>query len=441
MINSYLVNNELDFTRLQDQLISNFDLGEITAAVGGEYNFNLNSAQLKKLLQNKELYPFLKFIMPELLNTEIDYNLKGKLIEVLEANSDYYLDQGLNFINQQQEQIAQLINFKKDEIIEVEKEKKGGLLKNTMISGAIYMADLDEFVDSVTARVFERLETEYFVEKRSKLENMYFKLLAETNESEFLSREKINLSQLLSNFFASRQGSDLLTEVLYLSEAEINELLEAGLREEKEDLFSFELEIEADQIEYFINHHLKIEQKLQLLLKLKNLLAEDLIEGEVEQLLSEVELKSFNSELSQLFKNKELISLALIDDQQLKEILKNISDLIKEPELNELILSQSAADIAEGTDFLAEKMDRASLEYLLELFIESGVDSFKANSEALLKSLELKKLTAEEISKMNPAEIEEVFDSFAGRYFAHLKQYGWFGGIFGLLQLLIRTLI
>jgi uncharacterized membrane protein YheB (UPF0754 family) len=75
------------------------------------------------------------------------------------------------------------------------------------------------------------------------------------------------------------------------------------------------------------------------------------------------------------------------------------------------------------------------------LFIESGVDSFKANSEALLKSLELKKLTAEEVRKMDPAEIEEVFDSFAGRYFAHLKQYGWFGGIFGLLQLLIRTIV
>ena len=441
MINSYLANNEFDFTELEDQLISKLDLKKITAAVDGDYNFTISSAQLKNLLQNKELYPFLKFIIPELLNTEIDYNLKGKLIEFLEADSDYYLDQGLNFIDQQQEKIAQLINFKKDEIIEAEKEKKGGLLKNTMISGAIYMADLDEFVDSVTARVFERLKTEYFVEKRSKLENLYFKLLAELNESEFLRREKINLSQLLSNFFASSQGANLLTEVLYLSESEINELLEAALKAEKEDLFSFELEIEADEIEYFINQHLKLEQKLQLLLKLKNLVAEDLIEGELAQLLSEVELKSINSELSHLFKNSDLISTEIIDDQQLKEILNNISDLIKEPELNELILSRAALDIAEGADLLAEKMDRASLEYLLELFIESGVDSFKANSEALLKSLELKKLTAEEISKMNPAEIEEIFDSFAGRYFAHLKQYGWFGGVFGLLQLLIRTLI
>ncbi|MFN2340267.1 MAG: DUF445 family protein [Halanaerobium sp.] len=441
MISSYLADNELDFSGVQDQLISKLDLQKITAAAAGEYNFTLNSVQLKNLLQNKELYPFLKFILPELLDTEIDYDLKGKLIEVLEADSDYYLDQGLNFIDQQQEKIAQLINFKKDEIIEAEKEKKGGLLKNTMISGAIYMADLDEFVDSVTARVFKSLKTEYFVEKRSKLENLYFKLLAEMNESDFLSSEKVDLSQLLSNFFASTQGADLLTEVLYLSETEINELLEAGLKAEKEDLFSFDLEIEADKIEYFINQHLKLEQKLQLLLKLKNLLAEDLIEGELAQLLSEVELKDVNSELSQLIKNSDLISTELIDEQQLKEILKNISELIKEPELNQLISAQAAADITAGADLLAEKMDRESLEYLLELFIESGVDSFKANSESLLKSLELKKLTAEEISKMNPAEIEEVFDSFAGRYFAQLKQYGWFGGIFGLLQLLIRTLI
>jgi uncharacterized membrane protein YheB (UPF0754 family) len=86
-------------------------------------------------------------------------------------------------------------------------------------------------------------------------------------------------------------------------------------------------------------------------------------------------------------------------------------------------------------------MNRDSLRYLLTLVIEAGVDSFKANSEALLSSLELKELTAKEIRKMNPAEIEDIFDSFAGEYFNHLKQYGWFGGIFGVIQLLLRTVI
>ena len=441
MIRDYLKNNNTEAAGLQEQLIAKLDLTKITAAAGGEYNFKLNSAQLKNLLQNKELYPFLKFIIPEILNTEINYNLKGKMAEVLKADSDHYLEQGLNYINQQQERTAQLINFKKDEIIEAEKEKKGGLLKNTLISGAIYMADLDEFVDSVTARVFKRLKDDYFVEKRDKIEELYFELLTNLDQAEFLSSAEIDLAQILSDFSASSRGADLITEVLYLSEDQISKLLEAALKEEKEDLFSFELELRSENIEYFINQHLNLEQKLQLLLKLKNLLAEDLIEAELDQLLSEVELKGINSELRQLLKEIDLISAELLSDQQLKKILNNISELIKEPELNELISAQAAADITAGADLLAENMDRESLKYLLELFIESGVDSFKANSESLLKSLELKRLTADEVRKMDPAEIEEVFDSFAGRYFAQLKQYGWFGGVFGLLQLLIRSLI
>lgn len=441
IINSYLEDNQLELSGIQDQFISKLDLTNITTAAAGKYNFNLNSDQLKNILQNKELYPFFKFIIPELLNKEINYDVKGEILKVLKADSDYYLDQGLKFIDRQQEKIAQLINFKKDEIIEAEKEKKGGLLKNTMISGAVYMADLDEFVDSVTARVFKNLKNDYFVEKRAKLEKLYFKLLADIDESEFLNSDKIDLAQLLSEFIASTQGSELMTELLYLSETEINKLLETAVKSGKEDLFDFELEIKADKIEYFINQHLKLEQKLELLLKLKNILASDLIKGELAQLLTELEFKEVNSELSRLFKELDLISPELIDEKQLKKIINNISELIKEAELHDLILSQAASDIEAGADLLAEKMDRKSLNYLLELFIESGVDSFKANSEALLRSLELKKLTADEVGKMNPAEIEEIFDSFAGRYFVHLKQYGWFGGIFGLLQLLLRTII
>jgi len=440
VIRNYL-NNKSDFSGMQEQLISKLDLTKLTAAAAGRYKFNLNSAHLKNLLKNKELYPFFGLIVPELLNTKIDYDLKAKIIEVLKAESDNYLDQSLEFLIQKEERAAQLINFKKDEIIEAEKEKKGGLLKNTLISGAIYMADLDEFVDSVTKRVFRRLKEEYFVEKKSKLENLYLDLIENVGNSELFNREKIDLGQLLRGLFASSQGSNLITEVLYLSENEINKLLDQSLKSKNEDLFSLELEIKAANIEYFIKEHLNLEQKLQLLLKLKNFLAENLIKAEMEQLLSQVELKGVNQELKRLFKELELISSDLLDEQQFKKILNNISELIKEPELNKMILDEAAADITAGAEFLEENLERESLKYLLELFIESGVDSFKANSEALLKSLELKKLTAEEVRKMDPAEIEEVFDSFAGRYFAHLKQYGWFGGIFGLLQLLIRTII
>jgi len=441
MSKDYFADNELDFSGLQDRLISKLDLSKIIKAAGGKFDFELNSAQLKNLLQNKELYPFMKFIIPELLNTDLNYDFQARLRQILETNSEYFLDQGIDLIDSQQQKIAQLINFKKDEIIEAEKEKKGGLLKNTLISGAIYMADLDEFVDSVTARVFKRLREEYFVEKRSRLKELYFKLLQIIDESELLSNEKIALSQLLTNLSASPRGSQLITEVLYLSEAEINELLEKCLKAEQEGLMNFKLEIKAANLEYLVNQNLKLEQKLQLLLNLKSLLTAEVIEDEIAQLLAETDLQEVNKELRELINSLDLISLDLENDQQLKEILNKLSELINNPELKQVILTQTASDISEGAVILEEKLDRESLKYLLELFIESGVDSFKANSESLLRSLELKKLTAEEVRKMNPAEIEEVFDSFAGRYFTHLKQYGWFGGIFGLLQLLIRSIV
>jgi len=204
---------------------------------------------------------------------------------------------------------------------------------------------------------------------------------------------------------------------------------------------NFKLEIKAANLEYLVNQNLKLEQKLQLLLNLKSLLTAEVIEDETAQLLAETDLQEVNKELRELINSLDLISLDLENDQQLKEILNKLSELINNPELKQVILTQTASDISEGAVILEEKLDRESLKYLLELFIESGVDSFKANSESLLRSLELKKLTAEEVRKMNPAEIEEVFDSFAGRYFTHLKQYGWFGGIFGLLQLLIRSIV
>jgi uncharacterized membrane protein YheB (UPF0754 family) len=106
-----------------------------------------------------------------------------------------------------------------------------------------------------------------------------------------------------------------------------------------------------------------------------------------------------------------------------------------------LLFNKSEEEISKLSKVLEQEMDRESLEYLLALFVEAGVDSFKANSEALFKSLQLKELAASEVRKMNPAEIEEVFDSFAGKYFTQLKHYGWFGGIFGVLQLLLRTII
>jgi uncharacterized membrane protein YheB (UPF0754 family) len=52
----------------------------------------------------------------------------------------------------------------------------------------------------------------------------------------------------------------------------------------------------------------------------------------------------------------------------------------------------------------------------------------------VLESLDIKKVVVREIEKMPPHEIEELFNSFAKKYFEELVNYGFgFGIIFGLL--------
>ena len=46
-------------------------------------------------------------------------------------------------------------------------------------------------------------------------------------------------------------------------------------------------------------------------------------------------------------------------------------------------------------------------------------------------------MAVSEVNKMEPEEIEEMFNSFAEKYFTRLKLYGWMGsGIGGLFELI-----
>ena len=440
-IKEYLAEEEIQLKSLNSLITSKLSVEQITEAAAGEYRIELSSKELKKMFQNKELYPLFKFLAPHLFEKEFDFDLKNYILELLRDNSDYYLDQTLELLFKQQEQIARLINFKKDEIIEEEKAKKGGLLKNTLISGAIYMADLDEFIDSVVERVFQELQEEYFRENRDKLDLLYSSLLEKIENKELKDTRNLKSNEILKKFLSSEVGSELLTEVLYLSEDSLAELINSTFKADNQTLFTFNLNIKAEVLEYFINQQLSLEQKLQLLLSVKKLFEADNIKKEILKLTKEIDLQALNQELSFLFKEKQLVKLEDLDSEIFADLKTKLISLLEKEELKEQLLTESAEKISELAELLEKESDRESLEYLLSLFIEAGVDSFKANSEELLNSLELKELTAGEVRKMNPAEIEEVFDSFAGRYFAHLKQYGWFGGIFGVLQLLLRTII
>lgn len=85
--------------------------------------------------------------------------------------------------------------------------------------------------------------------------------------------------------------------------------------------------------------------------------------------------------------------------------------------------------------FLDDKLSFISEEfklYMSDNIIDSGLNTIEKNIIPILRSLDLQSITLEEVDKMHPKEIHELFKSFAGDFFIKLYIYGAFGLIFGV---------
>jgi uncharacterized membrane protein YheB (UPF0754 family) len=82
---------------------------------------------------------------------------------------------------------------------------------------------------------------------------------------------------------------------------------------------------------------------------------------------------------------------------------------------------------------LPENISAESKEFLTKQLIEGMVMALENNLSPLINSIDLKQIVVDEITGMNPEEIEKLFYSFAGDYFTKLINYGFgFGIAFGL---------
>ena len=85
--------------------------------------------------------------------------------------------------------------------------------------------------------------------------------------------------------------------------------------------------------------------------------------------------------------------------------------------------------------FLYDKLSFISEEfklYMSDNIIDAGFNTIEKNIIPMLRSLDIQNITLEEVDKMHPKEIHELFKSFAGDFFIKLYIYGAFGLIFGV---------
>ena len=78
---------------------------------------------------------------------------------------------------------------------------------------------------------------------------------------------------------------------------------------------------------------------------------------------------------------------------------------------------------------------------ILSDIINATYDVIKNNSIPLLQAIDFHEVTVNEISVMEPKQIEKLFNSIGSKYFRKLEIYGVFGGIFAVEEVTLLSFL
>ncbi len=143
------------------------------------------------------------------------------------------------------------------------------------------------------------------------------------------------------------------------------------------------------------------------------------VEGFVEVLIND---KIKKKTVKELFDLKELNS----------SILYVIKGLMENEEIDKEIKDVIAAVIKDITKNNLNIIDNDTKKDIFNIMIKSSIDAAEDNFSNVISSIDFKGITEKQINNMDAKEIEDLFNSFAKKYFDKLKLYGFGGAFFGL---------
>ncbi|WP_411682056.1 DUF445 family protein [Clostridium thailandense] len=130
-------------------------------------------------------------------------------------------------------------------------------------------------------------------------------------------------------------------------------------------------------------------------------------------------------------KQKELRDL--LDLYEFEEAIKSIlGKVLEDKEINENFGNIICGMINDIADSNLSFIDSSTKEAVSNLVITSILDSASRNFSNVISIIDFRKITEAQINSMDPKEIEELFNSFAKKYFSKLKLYGVGGAVFGI---------
>lgn len=139
------------------------------------------------------------------------------------------------------------------------------------------------------------------------------------------------------------------------------------------------------------------------------------------------------SSLEEAKENINLDASMLVDKNEFVKFTENyIISLCENTALEKTLKERIGSIIDKSISVNFNFIHTNTKNYILNIFIDSCILSLKRNLDKIFKSIEFDKIAKEEIEKMEPEKIHEMFNSFGGKYFKRLMVYGFGGFVFGI---------
>ncbi len=416
-----------------------------------------------------------KQIWDEALPEKILEVIPSLVQENISAVLDIFLERILTFLSRQRENIKDMAA----ELVEEELEKSAeqeGFFGNLILKGAYRVTDgrstLDNLIDNliddklpdflqssrddigvklepIVTKMSREISHDLFYESRPErwadlITGIAHKPEVEKNIRRFIGRFSSLLWQVeispcksfgLLSYYGGREESDFFAE-LQANYRENRELIDSKAR----SLFALLTAEAADKI--------SPARTLELLTGLSEPGAEEL-----QQLLAknEGEIYSALRELNQCIYNcgqQDRIICKISRDRKLfqKDILIEdinlwLRNMGKDNDFWSDMKTSMSGYMGRVSALLPRILQDETVEFFADKISRAGMDSLEIHFQSLLESVAIKETAVNQVEEMDPAAIESLFKSFAGRYLNRLKMYGWSGSLFGALAELVNIMM
>lgn len=322
----------------------------------------------------------------------------------------------------------------------------------------------DELMDELISKIISVKIPAFLDNKKYELQNMTYKLLEERFyktkvEVLYTGLNNMQLDDMVDKYLSGDNSAKVqykikdITENLFLKVGGLNlsnVLKPFNMNNLESFLNTYDSEIRASCGE--ISLHLQDELLAEKLIGMTNIFFEDFSKISFKELFENISINDVKHAWNNLLEaNTDCLEKAILkaldeiiinmdtgigsfidNDEILRSLEQYLISLVENKEFELTVKNHMSLIIDDAVSTNFNFIDLNTKKYFLDIFISSLIDSLKRNLNEILKSIEFDIIAQEEIEKMEPEKIHDMFNSFAGKYFTRLKLYGFWGLVFGI---------